>query len=122
MQKYECVMVLHPGISEADATAIVERFQSSVTEHGGEVQLHDHWGRRELAYPIEKQTNGDYHLLKFTADNSLVVAADRDLRLDDKVLRHLIVVDEQWAERNRASQAKRGKLSAEGAGEEEEEE
>ena len=121
MQKYECVMVLHPGISEAEATAIVDRFTQSVTGHGGEVQMHDHWGRRELAYPIEKQTTGDYHLLKFTADNTLVVEADRDLRLDDKVLRHLIVVDEDWAERNRVSQAKRGKLVSEGGQEEEEE-
>lgn len=114
MQKYECVMVLHPGISDDDGTAIVERFSKSVTDHGGEVQMHDHWGRRELAYPIEKQTNGDYHLIKFTADNTLVVEADRDLRLDDKVLRHLIVVDEEWAERNRVSQAKRGKVMNEG--------
>ena len=123
MQKYECVMVLHPGISDADATAIVDRFQGSVKKHGGEVQLHDHWGRRELAYPIEKQTNGDYHFVKFTADNTLVVEADRDLRLDEKVLRHLIVVDEEWAEQNRISQAKRGKLGANGAsGEPEEDE
>lgn len=120
MQKYECVLVLHPGISEADATAIVDRFNQSVAKHGGEVQLHDHWGRRELEYPIEKQTTGDYHLIKFTADNSLVVEADRDLRLDDKVLRHLVVVDEDWAERNRVSQAKRGKLAADGGREEEE--
>lgn len=119
MQKYECVIVLHPGISEDDATAIVDRFSKSVEGHGGEVQMHDHWGRRELAYPIEKQTNGDYHLIKFTADNSLVVEADRDMRLDEKVLRHLIVVDEDWAERNRVSQAKRGKTMVE-AGEEDE--
>ena len=118
MRKYECVMVLHPGIGDADAEAIIERFRSSVTEHGGEIQLHDHWGRRELAYPIEKQTNGDYHFIKFTADNTLVGAADRDLRLDDKVLRHLIVVDEEWAEQNRAAQAKRGQ-SAEAVEEEE---
>ena len=110
VQKYECVMVLHPGIAEADATSIIERFQNSVAGHGGEVSLHDHWGRRELAYPIEKQTTGDYHLVMFTADNSFVVEADRDLRLDEKVLRHLIVVDEEWAEQNRKSQAKRGKL------------
>jgi small subunit ribosomal protein S6 len=103
-------MVLHPGIAEADSTAIIERFQTSVAGHGGEVSLHDHWGRRELAYPIEKQTTGDYHLVMFTADNSFVVEADRDLRLDEKVLRHLIVVDEEWAEQNRKSQAKRGKL------------
>lgn len=121
MQKYECVLVLHPGISDDDASAIVDRFGNSVQGHGGEVQMHDHWGRRELAYPIEKQTNGDYHLIKFTADNSLVVEADRDLRLDDKVLRHLIVVDEEWAEKNRVNQAKRGKLVAEGGREEEDE-
>ena len=75
--------------------------------------VHDHWGRRELAYPIEKQTTGNYHLVMFTADNTFVVEADRDLRLEEKVLRHLIVVDEEWAEQNRKSQAKRGKLSNE---------
>jgi small subunit ribosomal protein S6 len=106
-RKYECVMVLHPGLSDADTQAIVDRFQTSVTEHGGELSLHDHWGRRELAYVIEKQTSGDYHLFKFTGDNLLVEQADRDLRLDDRVLRHLFVVDEEWAERNRASMAKR---------------
>lgn len=115
VQKYECVMVLHPGIAEAEATTIIERFQTSVTGHGGEVALHDHWGRRELAYPIEKQTTGDYHLVKFTADNTFVVEADRDMRLDDKVLRHLIVVDEEWAEQNRKSQAKRGSTPTEEA-------
>lgn len=108
MRKYECVMVLHPGISDADTKTILDRFQGSVATHGGEIQLHDHWGRKELAYPIEKQTTGDYHFLKFTAERGLVVEADRDMRLDDRVLRHLIVVDEEWAERNRLAQAKRG--------------
>ena len=113
MRKYECVLVLHPGVAESDAQGIVDRFTESVKSHGGEVQQHDHWGRRELAYEIEKQTSGDYHFLKFTAENTLVTAADRDLRLDDKVLRHLIVVDEEWAERNRIAQAKRNKGGAE---------
>ncbi len=119
MRKYECVMVLHPGIGDADAEVIVNRFQTSVAEHGGEVQVHDHWGRRELAYPIEKHTTGDYHFIKFTADNSLVDAADRDMRLEEKVLRHLIVVDEEWADRNRAAQAKRKRVATEDESEEE---
>ncbi len=108
MRKYECVMVLHPGVSEADTEAILDRFRATVAKHEGEVTQHDHWGRRELAYPIEKQTNGDYHLLQFTANNTFVIEADRDLRLDEHVLRHLIVQDEEWAERNRAHQAKIG--------------
>ena len=107
MRKYECVMVLHPGTSEADSETILDRFRS----HGHRARrekctLHDHWGRRELAYPIEKQTNGDYHFMQFTADGDFVAKADRDLRLDDHVLRHLIVRDEEWAEQNRAHQAK----------------
>lgn len=106
MRKYECVMVLHPGTSEADSETILDRFRATVAEHEGEVTVHDHWGRRELAYPIEKQTNGDYHFMQFTADGDFVAKADRDLRLDDHVLRHLIVRDEEWAEQNRAHQAK----------------
>jgi K(+)-stimulated pyrophosphate-energized sodium pump len=106
-----------PGLP-ALVRAIVERFKGTVAEHGGEVQQYEHLGRRELAYPIDKQTNGDDHFLKFTADNTLVVEADRDMRLDERVLRHLIVVDEDWAERNRVSQAKRGKVGADGASEE----
>ena len=108
MRKYECVMVLHPGTSEADSQVILDRFQATVVEHDGEITTHDHWGRRELAYPIEKQTNGDYHFMQFTAEGDFVAKADRDLRLDDHVLRHLIVRDEEWAERNRAHQAKLG--------------
>ncbi len=107
MQKYECIVVLRSGLSESDSTAILDRFESSVKAHGGEITLKDPWGTRKLAYEIEKQTTGDYYLYRFTADNTLVKEADRDFRLDDKVLRHLIVIDEEWEERNRAALAKR---------------
>ena len=107
MQKYECIVVLRSGLPENDTTAILDRFESTVNAHDGEIALKDPWGTRRLAYEIDKQTTGDYYLYRFTADNTLVKEADRDFRLDDKVLRHLIVVDEEWEERNRAALTRR---------------
>ena len=107
MQKYECIVILRSGIPEADASAVLDRFEETVKRHGGEITLKEDWGTRKLAYEIQKQSSGDYTLYHFTADNTLVVEADRDFRLDDKVLRHLIVVDEEWEERNRVALAKR---------------
>jgi small subunit ribosomal protein S6 len=107
VQKYECVVVLRSGLPEADATAILDRFESSVKAHGGEITLKDPWGTKKLAYEIRKQTTGDYYRYRFVADHRLVQEADRDFRLDDRVLRHLIVIDEEWEERNRVALAKR---------------
>jgi small subunit ribosomal protein S6 len=107
VQKYECIVVLRSGIPESDSKAVLERFENTVAQHGGEITLKEDWGTRKLAYEIQKQTNGDYTLYRFVADNTLVGEADRDFRMDDKVLRHLIVVDEEWEERNRAALAKR---------------
>jgi small subunit ribosomal protein S6 len=107
LHEYECMMVIHPGASQPEADSIIARFENSVRTHGGAVTRRDDWGVRKFEYEIDKQTNGHYWLFGFTADNALVAEADRDMRLDDKVLRHLIVKDERWAERNRAAQAKR---------------
>lgn len=107
MQKYECVVVLRSGLPETDANAILDRFESSVKKHDGEITLKDPWGTKKLAYEIQKQTTGDYYLYRFTGDSGLVQEVDRDYRLDDRVLRHLIVIDEEWDERNRVALAKR---------------
>ena len=114
LREYECMMVIHPGASAEDTEAIHSRFENSVKAHGGAITNLDDWGVRKLEYEIEKQTNAHYWLFSFTADNGLVAEADRDMRLDDKVIRHLIVRDEKWAERNRAAQAKRGPAQQEG--------
>ena len=60
-----------------------------------------------MAYEIDKETRGDYMLLRFRANGTVVPALDRYLRQDDLTIRHLVVRDEEWAERNRAAQARR---------------
>jgi small subunit ribosomal protein S6 len=107
VQKYECVFILRADQPEAEMSRRVERVGAIVGEHDGKITLQDHWGVRKLAYEIEKQTKGDYMLLRFESEGPAVAEIDRYLRQDDQVLRHLVVVDEEWEERNRVAMAKR---------------
>jgi len=107
VRKYECVFILRADLSEAEMRKRVDRVTEIVTGDGGEMTLEDHWGVRKLAYEIEKQTKGDYMLLRFNADPAVTTPLDKFLRQDDQVLRHLVVLDEEWEERNRVAMAKR---------------
>ena len=100
-------LVSRADLPETEMGRRVERVGAVVGEHGGKITLEDHWGVRKLAYEIEKQFKGDYMLLRFESQGTAVTEIDRYLRLDDKVLRHLVVVDEEWEERNRVAMAKR---------------
>ncbi len=107
MQKYECVFILRADLPEAEMSRRVERVGAIVGENNGKITLEDRWGVRKMAYEIEKQIKGDYMLLRFVSEGPAVSEIDRFLRLDDQVLRHLVVVDEDWTERNRVALAKR---------------
>ncbi|MEZ4388493.1 MAG: 30S ribosomal protein S6 [Candidatus Krumholzibacteriia bacterium] len=107
MQKYECVFILRADLPEGEMAKRVDRVAAIVGSHDGEVTFQDHWGVRKLAYEIEKLTKGDYMLLRFKSKGGAVAEIDRYLRQDDQVLRHLVVVDEEWEERNRVAMAKR---------------
>ena len=107
MQKYECVFILRAELPEAELRSRVDRVGAIIGEHGGSITHEDHWGVRKLAYEIEKQMRGDYMLLRFQSEGTAVAQIDRFLRQDDQVLRHLVVVDEEWEERNRVALAKR---------------
>jgi small subunit ribosomal protein S6 len=107
VSKYECVFILRVDQPEAEMESRVAHIGSIVSQHEGEITLQDHWGVRKLAYEIDDETKGDYMLLRFTSGGTAVAEIDRYLRLDDKVLRHLVVNDEEWEERNRAAMSKR---------------
>jgi small subunit ribosomal protein S6 len=107
VQSYECVFILRADRPESEMQARVDRIAGILADHEGEITQQDRWGVRRLAYEIDDETKGDYMLLRFRSRGTSVAELDRALRLDDQVLRHLIVVDEKWEERNRAAMAKR---------------
>ena len=109
MKKYELIFILKADQPEAEMEARVGRVREILGAHNGEITQENHWGVRRLAYEIEYESRGNYIFLRFKSEGTAVADLDKFLRLDDQVLRHLIVVDEEWEERNRAAIAKRRK-------------
>jgi small subunit ribosomal protein S6 len=88
---YDLVLVLDPQ-AEADARAKIVADARASIEAQGELLRHDEWGERPLAYPIERRTSGEYHLLQFHAgDSALLAGLDRSLRITDGILRFRLV-------------------------------
>lgn len=91
MREYELMYVLAPDLPEEGLTAATERVTALITNRGGEITKTDTWGRRRLAYPIGKHMDGYYTVLRFKLDAPLTEELDRNLRLNEQVMRHLIV-------------------------------
>ena len=107
VKKYELIFILKADQPESEMEARVEKVKEILAAHEGEITQENHWGVRRLAYEIEHENKGNYMFLKYRANGTAVADLDKQFRLDDQILRHLIVVDEEWEERNRAARAKR---------------
>jgi small subunit ribosomal protein S6 len=94
MRLYEVVYILNPALDEGAVNAKLERFHSLATAQGGEVSSVDHWGNRQLAYPIKKQRSGYYAVAQFTAPGEALPEFERLLKLDEEVMRYLLVLNE----------------------------
>ena len=89
MTEYEILLLLDPELSDEKQTEIVARVSTLVEQGGGTFERHDPWGRRKLAYPIDKKEDGSYHLLTFSANAETLDEIGRVLKIDDDVMRHM---------------------------------
>jgi small subunit ribosomal protein S6 len=89
VNEYEILLLLDPELAEENQAEIVGRLRTLVEKGGGTFERHDVWGRRRLAYPIDKKEEGSYHLLSLTASAETLDELSRVLKIDDGVLRHL---------------------------------
>lgn len=94
MRLYEVVYIIDPALDEDAVTAKLEKFHGLATSSGGEVSAVDHWGIRQLAYPIQRQKSGYYVVAQFTAVPDALPEFERLLKLDDEVMRYLLVLNE----------------------------
>jgi len=85
------MFILPPDLEEEAANTARERVRSYVTSKGGEVRSLEPWGRRRLAYPIERYHEGVYHIAQFTIGPEHAIELDRSLKLNEQVIRHMIV-------------------------------
>jgi len=90
MRHYEEVFIVHPDQSE-QVPAMIERYQSVVTSNGGKVHRLEDWGRRQLAYPIQKLVKAHYVCLNIECGQAELDELEHSFRYNDAILRHLIV-------------------------------
>ena len=89
MIDYEILLMLDPELPEERQSDIVARVRQLVEKGGGTWDNQDIWGRRHLAYEINKRAEGFYHLLTFSAEPETLDEISRVLKIDDGVMRHL---------------------------------
>ncbi|MGA1301440.1 MAG: 30S ribosomal protein S6 [Burkholderiaceae bacterium] len=90
MRHYEVVFVVHPDQSE-QVPAMIERYTGLVTAQGGRLHRLEDWGRRQLAYPIEKVAKAHYVLMNIECGQAELEELENAFRFNDAVLRHLVV-------------------------------
>lgn len=95
MRNYEVMYIIKPETEEEKVTAIVEKFKALVEEKGAEVTKLDKWGKRRLAYEINKIKEGIYILMQFKAEAAAAAELDRLMKINDDIIRHMITRDEQ---------------------------
>ena len=90
MRHYEIVFIVHPDQSE-QVPGMVDRYRQMVTGKGGKIHRLEDWGRRQLAYPIEKIHKAHYVLMNIECDGDTLSELEHAFKFNDAVLRHLIV-------------------------------
>ena len=90
MRHYEIVFIVHPDQSE-QVPAMIERYKTTVTTRGGSVHRVEDWGRRQMAYSIQKLAKAHYICLNIECDNETLVELETAFKFNDAVLRHLTV-------------------------------
>ena len=90
MRHYEIVFIVHPDQSE-QVPAMVERYKALVATHGGQIHRLEDWGRRQLAYPIQKLHKAHYVLMNIECNGEVLAEMEHGFKFNDAVLRHLII-------------------------------
>ena len=90
MNKYQLLFIIDNSIDDEAKDAVIEKFSSLIQELGGTVGMLDKWGTRKYAYPINFKNEGYYVLMQFEAAPTVPAEIDRQMRINDNVVRQLI--------------------------------
>ena len=101
MRRYELMLVLRPDIPDDRSQAIIDRTTRQITTTGGQIVKVAPWGRRRLAYPIDRHREGSYHIVIFEAPAESIAELERSLLITEELLRHLVTRVERPAKAGR---------------------
>ncbi|WP_353826941.1 30S ribosomal protein S6 [Agromyces sp. SYSU T0242] len=115
MHQYELMVILDPSIDERTVAPSLDKFLNVIRNDGGTVDTVDIWGKRRLAYEINKKSEGIYAVVNFTAESATTDELDRQLNLSEAIMRTKVLRTEEAvarAEKVRADEAKRAAKKA----------
>ncbi|MCY6958193.1 MULTISPECIES: 30S ribosomal protein S6 [Clostridium] len=95
MRNYETLFILNPSLDEEAVKAGIEKFKGIIENGGGVVENVDEWGKRKLAYPINKINEGYYTLINFKSNPELPMELERNFRITDGVMRFMVINPEK---------------------------
>ena len=95
MNKYEIMFIVKADLSEEEVGSTVKSFEKVLTDMGAKIVKSQDLGQKELAYEIKKQVRGYYHLLNVECESKAVKEFDRKALIDERVIRHLIIKEEE---------------------------
>lgn len=91
MRKYEIMYIVRPDLDEEGRKALIERFNTILTDHGAEIEKVDEMGMRRLAYEIKKYREGYYVVIELNSQPAAVQEFDRLAKINDDIIRFLII-------------------------------
>ena len=91
MNQYELGVIVSTRVDEEGQKAELERVQDLVTRFGGTIDKVNHWGRRKLAYPIEKQNDGVYTFITYSSESGVPAEVEGRIRIMENVIRFLTI-------------------------------
>ncbi|CAN5310697.1 hypothetical protein BH24GEM2_BH24GEM2_17970 [soil metagenome] len=95
MRDYEVVYIFDPALEDARVNEKLERYHNLVAgDNGGSVTTVDHWGKRQLAYKVDNRDSGYYVVAHFNAPTEVLPEFERALKLDEELLRYLVVLND----------------------------
>lgn len=95
MNDYELTMVLDPDLTSENQKKLLEKFKKLIEDGKGKVEKQDDWGKKELAYPINKKKNGAYFFWEIKTSADGIRQVDKKLKVEDGIMRHLIIRKEK---------------------------
>jgi small subunit ribosomal protein S6 len=115
MRRYETIFIASPTLTDEQAEELVRQFEGIIAEQGGELLKTEKWGRKKLAYEVQKFSEGYYTLFDMNAGSNLIAELERRFRNHDSVIKYLSVrMDEQTkaAERQKVRYEREGRRKA----------
>jgi small subunit ribosomal protein S6 len=91
MNKYELAVVVSAKIEDEERAAVIERVKNYITRFGGTITNVDEWGKRRLAYEVQKMREGFYYFIQFESDSDCPNEVEDHVRIMESVIRHLCV-------------------------------